>query len=78
MIKLDSKMGVDDKGFLEELLAHIQVRVKDEDNSGHFASLSGFALRVRRLLKAQSGEIPHAPNDSPTKLWADFSGAFNT
>jgi len=78
MSKLDSKLGVDDKGFLEELLTHIQMLAKEEANAGHFASLSGLTLRARRLIKAELGDIPRAPNDSPNKLWADFSGAFPT
>lgn len=76
MSNLDAKLGVDDKGFLDELLTHIQVLAKEEANAEHFASLSGFSLRARRLIKAELGEIPHAPNDSPSRLWADFSGAF--
>lgn len=76
MSNLDSKLGVDDKGFLEELLSHVQALIKDEVNARHYATLSGLTLRARRLIKAELGEIPHAPNDSPKKLWADFSGAF--
>lgn len=78
MTKLECGPGEDKERFLRDLLEQAQVLAKDETDQRRYAALSGLSIRARRLLKAESGDIPHAPNDSPSKLWADFSGVVNT
>lgn len=75
MCRLAEKLGSDDRGFLHAFIVHARALAEVEDDQARYAALSGLSSRATRLLKAYDGEIPHAPNDSPATLWADFSGA---